>query len=187
MRHGNLFVLSGPSGTGKGTLVARLLYEIPDAWVSVSVTTRAPRVGETQGVQYDFVSEDEFQDLIDTNGLLEWAIYNGNYYGTPRALVEEHIANGEQVILEIEVQGALQIREAYPNAHLIFVEPSSLEELEARLRKRGANSEEDIAQRLETAQVELPRKMEYDIRLVNDDLDETTAELVRYINEQAEK
>ncbi len=163
------------------------MQEVPDVWISRSATTRTPRQGETDGVQYDFLSEEEFQHLIDTNGLLEWAVYNGERYGTPRAAVEEHIAHGDQVILEIEMQGAFQVRKAYPDAHLVFIEPPSLEELELRLRGRDTETDEAIAARLETAQVELSHKMEYDIRLVNDDLDETTAKLVRYVNEQAEK
>lgn len=187
MRHGNLFVISGPSGAGKGTLVARLVREVPDAWVSRSVTTRAPRPGEVDGVHYRFVSCEEFQQLIDTDGLLEWATYGGNRYGTPRALVEEHIKNGDQVILEIDVQGGFQVREKMPSAQLVFIEPPSLEVLEQRLRGRGTETEEAIATRMETARVELSRKMEYDVRLVNDNLDEAVQALVAYVNEQAEK
>ena len=123
MRHGNLFVISGPSGAGKGTLVARLLREVPDAWVSRSVTTRAPREGEVDGVHYQFASDEEFQDLVDTDGLLEWATYAGNRYGTPRATVEEHMACGEQVVLEIDVQGALQVMQRRPDAISVFIAP----------------------------------------------------------------
>ena len=187
MRHGNLFVISGPSGAGKGTLVARLVHEVPDAWVSMSVTTRAPREGEVDGVHYRFASSEEFQQLVDGDGLVEWAAYGGNCYGTPRALVEEHIARGDQVILEIDVQGGFQVRSKFPAAHLVFIEPPSLDVLEARLRGRGTESDEAIATRMETARVELSRKMEYDIRLVNDDLDEAAEALVGYVNEQAEK
>ena len=187
MRHGNLFVISGPSGAGKGTLVARLVREVPDAWVSMSVTTRAPREGEVDGVHYRFASSEEFQQLVACDGLLEWATYGGNCYGTPRATVEEHIARGDQVILEIDVQGGFQVREKFPAAHLVFIEPPSLDVLEARLRGRGTESDEAIATRMETARVELSRKMEYDIRLVNDDLDEAVRALVGYVTEQAEK
>lgn len=187
MRQGNLFVISGPSGAGKGTLVARLVQEVPDAWVSISVTTRSPRPGEVDGSSYQFVSDAEFRQLADSDGLLEWATYSGNCYGTPRASVEEHIAQGDQVILEIDVQGGFQVRSKFPSAHLVFIEPPSLDELEVRLRGRGTESDEAIETRMETARVELSRKMEYDIRLVNDKLDVAVAELVGYVNEQAEK
>ncbi len=187
VRNGNLFVVSGPSGAGKGTLVARLVQEVPDVWVSISVTTREPREGEVDGVHYLFVSDEEFQRLVDDDGLLEWATYDGNRYGTPRKGAEEHIARGDQVVLEIDVQGGFQVRERFPSAHLVFIEPPSLEELEARLRGRGTESDEAVAARLAAAKVELSRKMEYDIRLVNDDLEEAVAALTAYVNEQAEK
>lgn len=187
MRSGNLFVISGPSGAGKGTLVARLVQAVDDVWPSVSVTTRDPRPGEVDGVQYYFVSDEEFQRLIDSDGLLEWAVYGHHRYGTPKAPVEQHIAQGDQVVLEIDVQGALQVKEKLPSAHLVFIEPPSLEVLEARLRGRGTETEEAIEDRLQTARVELSQKMEYDSRFVNDDLDEAAAQLVAYVNEQAER
>ena len=121
MRHGNLFVISGPSGAGKGTLVARLVEAVPDAWVSVSATTRAPREGERDGVQYYFLSEEEFLADAERDGFLEWARYAGNCYGTPRASVEEAMATGRQVILEIDVQGAFQVRDKMPDALLVFI------------------------------------------------------------------
>lgn len=187
MRHGNLFVISGPSGAGKGTLVARLLQEVPDTWLSVSATTRSPREGEVHGVQYYFLTRPEFMELVEQDGLLEWAEYAGNCYGTPRANVQERIEQGAQVILEIEVQGAFQVREKMPEAHLIFIEPPSLEVLEERLRGRGTESDEVIAQRMEVARLELAQKMEYDKRLVNDELESAVQELVDYVNAQAEE
>ena len=187
MRRGNLFVISGPSGAGKGTLVARLVEAVPDAWVSVSATTRKPREGEIDGVHYQFKTEEEFHQLIDADGFFEWAVYGGNHYGTPRQSVVEHIEAGCQVILEIDVQGAFQVREKLPEAHLVFIEPPSLEVLEQRLRGRGTETEDVIVKRLEAARVELARKMEYDVQLVNDDLDEACASLIGYVNEQAEK
>lgn len=188
LRTGNLFVISGPSGAGKGTLVGRLLQEVPDCWVSVSATTRQPREGEVDGVNYLFKTRDEFMELVAQDGFLEWAEYSGNCYGTPVAPVLEHMEKGEQVILEIEVQGAFQIREKLPQAHLVFIEPPSFEVLEQRLRGRGDNVDESvILTRLETARVELSKKMEYDKRLVNDQLEVALKELVDYVNENAEQ
>ena len=187
MRHGNLFVISGPSGAGKGTLVARLLAEVPDTWVSVSATTRQPREGEQDGVHYYFVSRERFEELVRHGELLEWAQYSGNCYGTPRSSVAEHISAGDQVILEIDVQGAFQVREKMPEAYLVFIEPPSIEELEKRLRARGTEDDETVARRMDAAMVELSRKEEYDIRLVNDNLDDAVSELVAYVNKQAER
>ncbi len=187
MRTGNLFVISGPSGAGKGTLVARLLEEVPDTWVSVSATTRRPRPGEEEGISYYFLDREDFLALADEGGFLEWAEYAGNCYGTPLASVQREMAAGRQVILEIEVQGALQVREKMPEAHLVFIEPPSLEELERRLRGRGTEADDVVRKRMETALVELSHKMEYDIRLVNDDLDEAVAQLVAYVNNTAEQ
>ena len=187
MRTGNLFVVSGPSGTGKGTIIAQLLKEVPDAWVSVSATTRRPRPGEEEGVAYYFMDRDEFLALAEEGGFLEWAEYSGNCYGTPLVSVQREVAAGKQVILEIEVQGALQVKEKMPEAHLVFIEPPSLEELERRLRGRGTETDDVVRKRMETALVELSHKMEYDIRLVNDDLDAAVAELAAYVNETAEQ
>lgn len=186
MRRGNLFVISGPSGAGKGTLVSRLIEAVPDAWLSVSATTRAPRPGEVDGVHYVFMSDSRFQETVARDGFLEWARYGGHCYGTPRDPVEEHMAKGGQAILEIDVQGAMQVRSRLPQAHLVFIEPPSMEVLEQRLRGRGTESESAVEQRLATATLELSRKMEYDYRLVNDDLETATAALVAYVNDQAE-
>lgn len=187
MRHGNLFIVSGPSGAGKGTLVALLLSAIPDAWLSVSATTRKPRPGEVEGESYYFLDRDEFMAMAERGELLEWAEYSGNCYGTPLASVRDAMDQGKQVILEIEVQGAFQVREKIPEAKLIFIEPPSLEELQRRLRSRGTEDEETIQRRLEAAKVELSSKEEYDIQLVNDNLSEALAQLTAYIDGQAEE
>lgn len=187
MQKGNLFVISGPSGAGKGTLVARLMKQIPHSWLSVSATTRDPRPGEIPGVHYFFMDEDDFKSLVDTDGFLEWAKVHDHYYGTLRSSIEDHINQGYQVILEIDVQGALQVRKAMPNCHLIFIEPPSLEELERRLRGRATEPNDVILSRLQTAEVELSHKMEYDYQVINDDLDQATKDLVdivtRYIKQ----
>ena len=182
MRRGSLFVISGPSGVGKGTLVARVLREIPNVWVSVSVTTRRPRAGEEEGKTYFFIDETEFHQLKDNEGLLEWAKVHDCYYGTPRAKVEEALSAGKLVVLEIDVQGAFQVRESFPEAHLIFIEPPSLEELRERLVGRNTESQENMEARLKTAALELSHKMAYDVQLVNDDIDQAVQELVAYMN-----
>lgn len=185
-RKGNLFIISGPSGAGKGTLVARLMRSVPDAWLSISATTRKPRKGEKEGVHYYFLEEPEFKSLIEQDGFLEWACVHEHYYGTLRSAVEEHMQEGFQVILEIDVQGALQVRKKIPQAHLIFIEPPSIEELERRLRGRATEPEDVILKRMNVAQLELLHKMEYDIQLVNDDLNVATKELISIVNSFAE-
>jgi guanylate kinase len=178
---GKLFVISGPSGAGKGTLVARLLQDIPNAWLSISATTRKPREGEVDGVSYLFFTKEKFESEIEKGMFFEWAQYNGNYYGTPKRPVIEHIQNGNPAILEIEVQGAMQVKEQFPQAVLIFVEPPSLEILKERLIKRGTESMEVIEQRLATARTEFEYKPKYDWVLVNDDLEEASERLRDYV------
>ena len=181
MPHGNLFVVSGPSGAGKGTLISLLTQRMPDVWVSVSATTRTPRPGEEDGVDYYFLSEERFKQILAEDGFLEHALVHGKYYGTLKRSVEEHIARGEQVILEVDVQGARQVKQIMPDAHCIFIAPPSLEELERRLRGRNTETEEQINKRLDTALLELSAKKEYDVQLVNEDLESAYTALESYI------
>jgi guanylate kinase len=177
MAAGRLIVLTGPSGVGKGTLLKSLLARHPTLWVSVSVTTRSPRPGEVNGREYYFISREEFDRLVATNALLEWAEFAGNCYGTPRAQVEAAISQGQQVILEIELEGARQIARSFPNALRLFILPPSLAELESRIRSRGTDSEAAIARRLQRAQDEISAAAEFDLQIVNDDLETALAQV----------
>jgi guanylate kinase len=176
---GRLTVITGPSGVGKGTLVSRLLGRHSAIWLSVSATTRAPRPGELEGVQYFFLARPAFEQLVAEGGLLEWAEFAGNLYGTPRQPVEAQLAAGRPVLLEIELEGARQVRESFPGAFQLFVAPPSFEELERRIRGRGTDSEEAIQKRLARAQVELAAAAEFDAVLVNADLETALVELER--------
>jgi guanylate kinase len=173
-----LTVLSGPSGVGKSTVVAHMRKAHPEVWLSVSCTTRKPRPGEKNGVQYHFVDDDHFDKLVANGELLEWATFAGNRYGTPRAEVLRRLEAGEPVLLEIDLQGARQVRESMPEAQLVFLAPPSWEELVRRLTGRGTESPEVIEERLTTARVELAAESEFDTTLVNTSVEDVAAELL---------
>ncbi|WP_303673825.1 guanylate kinase [Vampirovibrio chlorellavorus] len=186
---GHIYIITGPSGVGKGTLCKMLLAVEPNLTLSISATSRAMRAGETDGVSYHFKTRDAFEAMIahdqaqpdaERHHLLEWAEYNGNYYGTPRSVVQEALAAGSSVLLEIETQGALQVKRKFPSAHLIFVAPPSLEALAYRLRTRGTEAEAEIASRLEISRHEMTLQDQFDYVLVNERL-ETCLDAIREI------
>lgn len=175
-----LTVLAGPTAVGKGTVVQALRARHPELVVSVSATTRDPRPGEIDGVHYRFVSDEEFDRLVATDGMLEWATVHGLHrYGTPRGPVEDALSAGSPVLLEIDLDGARQVRRTRPDALFVFLAPPSWEELVHRLVGRGTESEAERARRLETAKVELAAESEFDVTVINDDLDRAVAELAR--------
>ncbi len=182
MSDGTLLVFSGPAGAGKDSVLIEFLKKsIPGVWKSVSYTTRAPREGEIDGVDYKFVTVDEFEKLIEQNAMLEYAKYGVNYYGTPRTSVDEHLKNGDIVILKIEVQGADQIKKLYSDSVGAFIVPPSLEILEKRLRGRGTETDEDILRRLKIAENELEYSKYYDYRIINDRLEDAVEDLTALV------
>ena len=175
---GVLLVLSGPSGTGKGTVCKVVRDSLGDNLAySISATTRKPRTGEEHGREYFFFSKEEFEALRDQNGFLEWAQVYDNYYGTPRAFVEEVLASGRDCILEIDPQGALQVRKATSEAVLVFIAPPSLEELRARLTGRGTEAPEEVEKRLSCAEAELEYSNQYDYLIVNDEVEKAAEKM----------
>jgi len=174
---GRLTVITGPSGVGKGTLVQRLLQRHSDIWLSISATTRAPRDGESDGVQYFFLDRERFEQQIADGGFLEWAEFAGNLYGTPRTAIERQLQAGRAVLLEIELEGARQVRQSFPAGRQLFIAPPSLEELERRIRGRGTDSDEAISRRLQRARIELAAATEFDACITNDDLEHALGQL----------
>jgi guanylate kinase len=177
----HLVVLSGPSGVGKSSVIREALRELPETWLSVSATTRAPRPGEVHGENYFYVSQDEFDRLILDDELLEWAEFAGYRFGTPKNAVAEKLAGNIPVLLEIEVQGAMQVREAMPEAVLVFLEPPAWADLEARLAGRGTESATEIQVRLDAALKELESSGFFDHVVVNDDVVSAARELIQYL------
>lgn len=176
MNKGMLIVVSGPSGCGKGTVLAEILKS-DRIFYSVSATTRSPRPGETDGVNYYFLTKEKFVQLIEEDGMLEYASYCGNYYGTPKRPVEDMLEQGKHVILEIEVQGAMKIMEKRPEALFVFILPPSLKELERRLNKRGTEAEDVIKKRLSEAAGEIKLAHKYDYAVINGELSEAVDDL----------
>ena len=178
MKRGTLLVISGSSGVGKSTVIAQVMKERPDLYFSVSFTTRPPREGEVHGVNYYFVTREDFEDRIERGEFLEYAEYVGNYYGTSMEVIREKLDKGVDVLLDIEVQGAAKVREKLPDAVTLFLIPPSFEELSRRLRARGTDSEEKIAKRLETARREAKEIVHYDYVVVNDTVPNAAREVL---------
>lgn len=168
---GLLIVVSGPSGVGKGTVCTALRKRLPNLAYSVSATTRQPRAGEQDGVNYFFKTKEEFQQMIHNDELIEWAEYVGNYYGTPRKYVEETLASGKDIVLEIEVQGAYQVKDAFPDGVFIFLVPPSMDDLRTRILHRGSETETSLENRLGAAKDEYQHIHRYDYVVINDEVE----------------
>lgn len=179
-KEGILFIISGPSGVGKGTVINEVLKLVPDINLSISYTTRPPRKNETNGKEYFFVSEEEFNRMIERGEFLEWARVHGNLYGTPKRYIEERLKNNEDVILEIDTQGARQVKKAFPNGVFIFILPPSIDELLKRLYKRGTEKEEEIQIRLNNAKEEFKEWEWYNYTVINESI-QLTGEIIASI------
>ena len=181
-RRGKLFVLAGPSGVGKGSIVARLLAALPDLELSISATTRQPRAREDEGRHYHFVERRSFDEMVEGGGFLEWADIFGERYGTPKEPIDRALAEGRDVLVEIDVQGARQVKAADPAAFMVFITPPSLQELERRLRTRGSETDQQVRRRLAKASDELAAEPEFDVTVVNDDLETAAREVVEIVD-----
>lgn len=186
-RKGKLFVVSGPSGVGKGTLVRMLQMKHPEIRLSISATTRKPRPGEVRGVDYIFMEKENFLEMVEKGYFLEWAEFAGNYYGTDGNIVDKTIEQGNNLLLEIDVKGALQVKTKRPEAVLVFIEPPSVEELKSRLFKRKTESETEIEKRLSIVRSEIEQKGKFDYTVVNDNLSEAFIEFEKIFSDVTEK
>jgi guanylate kinase len=186
-RKGYLFIVSGPSGVGKTVLCNAIVKRFaPDVVYSISTTSRAPRGGETNGQEYNFCSAEEFEKAIEHDEFAEWAFVHGNYYGTPRRFLNDNLEAGRHVILNIDVQGAMKIREGYPESIMIFILPPTFDELESRIRKRNMDSEHSLKHRLENARKELDYRDQYRYAVINDDLNAAIGELTSIFSSHIE-
>ena len=181
MKQGRLIVISGPSGTGKGSIIKKVMEQWPAAEFSISMTTRGMREGEEDGVHYYFTTHEEFEETIRQGGFLEWADVFGNYYGTPKAPVDRRLAEGADIILDIDIQGGMNVRKAMPDAVLIFILPPTMKELRRRLENRGTDAQDVIEKRLAKALTEIGTAREYDYVVVNDDLDVAASDVLSII------
>ena len=181
MSRGILYIMSGPSGTGKGTICEELLKR-RDMYLSVSATSRNQRKGEVAGVTYNYLTVDEFKALIDEDKMLEWAVYNGNYYGTPKEKIEQMLEAGKDVLLEIEPQGAMQVKSKMNDAVMMFIVPPSMKVLKERLVNRGRESDEEIEKRIKAAKWEFSQSVNYNDIIVNDDLEECVTKVLRLMD-----
>lgn len=179
---GVLIVISGPSGAGKGTICKELIERHDNIYISVSATTRSPRAGEVDGVNYYFLTQDEFKEKVNENGFIEYANVHGNYYGTPKLNVEKMLNEGKDVILEIDIQGALQVKENFEEGVFIFILPPSMEELKRRIIKRGSETEESLMTRFKNAYKEINYVSKYNYAVVNDTLDLAVSKVEAIIN-----
>jgi len=177
-----LIIITGPSGVGKGTVVKNILKKDKNIWLSISATTREPRKGEENGKDYYFLTTKKFKEMINNEMFLEWAEFAGNYYGTPINIINEKIKNGYKVILEIEVEGACQVRKKFPETISIFLLPPNKQELEKRIRNRGTDNEKSILQRLERADFEMNSSKDFDYVLKNNEIEKTSDEILKIIS-----